>query len=159
VSQWASDEEINAGLKQFSAVSLLPSTISAADWGPETPKLMDAYLEFWEKWPAFPEQRMVIPVVSVKYGDDAEKNESIRSYLSGISFDARPGLGGVALPAFRTVGRTDVETWIQHQRVRELLRSPENAIGHLNVIFTRDDLTYAMQPLAEVQLARLLEQL
>ena len=114
---------------------------------------------FWEEWPPLPGGASGAAVDSVKYGHDEDKNKRISEYLDTIDFDAKPGLGGVVLPPFRELRRTDVETWIQHQRVRELFRSPEQAIGHLDVIFTEEDRTFAMQPFAEVQFPRFLDRL
>ena len=158
VNPLADTPDWNAALKQCSPASLLPCTVAAGEWGKHGNKLFDAFLQVWEEWPDLPDDRMLIPVVAIKYEADEEINFKISAYLERTRLETRPRFTGKLLPKFEKIRQTHMENWINHPLVSTLFESPENAIARLGVIFDREA-AIPIQPLGEVHFPRFLEAL
>ena len=152
---WAGIEEINESFRECGPVSLLPTSLVAEAWSEDGDRLFEAYLQLWKRWPPLPEGRMLIPVASVRYGDDAETNGRIRECLNRAVFSGE----GVVLPPFPEVTRADLSDWIQHERVRPFFASTAAAVDKLDVIFRPGVVTLPMQRIAETDLPRFLNRL
>ncbi|MDZ4797414.1 MAG: TIR domain-containing protein [Bryobacteraceae bacterium] len=152
---WSTAADLNEAIRLCGPVSIVHSARGAESWGRNGHKLLNAYLQFWKQWPLLPEGHRIIPILSLRFGNDEELNERIRRCLKTTTFNA----DGVVLPPFPKVGRADVEHWIEHERVRPHFASPPAAILKLDLIFHEDTPTMPMQTLAEIHLPRFLNSL
>ena len=158
VKPWAEVDELNAALERCAPISVLPTTVSAENWGDQGQALFKLYFQFWDKWPKLPEERMLIPVLQIKYGANEKVNAAMKKSLKGLVSATTP-VHGVVLQPFREIFRPDMEDWIRQEQVRSLLVSDTAAIDKLVTVFPDDRTRWRMQPLAERQLPRFLNAL
>lgn len=158
VKPWASADELNAALQRCSPISLLPTTVSSENWGEDGGTLLDFYFQFWEKWPQLPEDRILIPILQIKYGSNDKVNLAMKESLQSRAI-AQGQAHGVVLRPFREIYRPDMEEWIGQEQVRSLLASDTVAIDKLSTVFPDEGTAWRMQPLAERQLPRFLSAL
>jgi hypothetical protein len=155
---WATTGELNDALKRCSPVSLVPTTVAAENWGEKGHKLLELYFQFWKEWPNLPEERFLIPVLSVKYGPNEEINLAMRQSLLKTDL-ARGRLGGLVMRPFSEIRRQDMEEWIGHDEVRPLFASAPVAIERLSLVFPEDGVAWRMHPLAQLHFPRYLSNL
>jgi TIR domain/inactive STAND len=159
ISPWSTPEQIQAVFKTGSTSSIIPLTIAASEWSESTYRFIERYLTLWEEWPDSPEDRLLLPTITVEYDTGESSSPEIQNRLKRLKVDRRPNLNGVLLPPLPPVPKTDFQRWIQEECVRQLLESPDRAADNLDIILPDNIWPTLMRPLAEVHLPRFLERL
>ena len=117
-------------------------------------KLLSAYFEFWRNWPDLPDDRILIPVLSLIYGQNQEATESIAAFLTRVKFIG----DGVVLPRLPEITLENVRDWIQqNKRVQDHLISPNNALMNLPRLLPEGCPALPLQRVADTYLTPFLD--
>jgi hypothetical protein len=141
-------ERLQTLLGDSSAQVLLWSSLYSDDWGRQGARLFEQVCRFWQQHEAVANQRL-IHWITISYNKPPtyprnkkalrwlrpsywrfrascshlqRLNERIRDHLKGINGGPAGASGLLVLPELGSVQRSDAETWVHSQPVREFLR-------------------------------------
>jgi hypothetical protein len=128
----AAHDEIPASIARHSGLSVLRFAVSAAEWRPGWERLLEKFEEFWKGWPPLMGGRHLVIFLSIKFGQDAERNSAIGEALSRYAGSSNPKLIRLA-----PIRRSQVDEWLQKPLVQRHC-DPSLIRPHLDLLFNGD---------------------
>lgn len=149
-------ESIAMALAQRQETVLLSTWLPVHRWTTMATRQVEAFLDFWRRWPRMPRARPLLVVICARYTMNergwlnryvmARRNSRVRRALAEVFAARDEAVGGISLPELGDVGRHHVDEWSRRHDVRALTERADLA-AEIRAVFASNN-TLAMEHVA-----------
>jgi hypothetical protein len=97
-------------------LTVVSTTVRVNGWTGRDAKLLKAYFDYWETWPALPVLKALAVCVSIKYAPG--RGPDVEALKRAHSFAAYERLRGAILDELASIRIDQAENWARHVDVR-----------------------------------------
>ncbi|MBN1560826.1 CHAT domain-containing protein [candidate division KSB1 bacterium] len=131
----ASPQEMQTAIKSTKKPIMIQTDMFTDNWEAFGPELMSAFLKFWNDFPDYSREQVLIFCISIGYQQSVGKgfwrrrsykrlNKAIRHFLTQLDFNSFDKVQGIVLPELLSISQAEVFTWV-HEHAQQFCQIDE----------------------------------